>query len=207
MCEFISWIENGDKIHYLTYDQIYNTPRGEILRKTVGSEEPEDLYGHGAIRKYYELPDGGRQKECTGFSKPTNFPGTIADAIKEGKFAGLATPRGLLLPRLYADYQAKRGSLDADYQAKCNSMYDDFEAKRNSLDADYEAKRNSLDADYMAKRNSLYADYQAKRNSLYDDFEAKRNSLDADYEAKRNSLYAGFWGLFAIKKNRAKVWR
>ena len=39
MCEFLSYIEEetgkGKKYLFLTYNQIFNTPRGEILRKEV----------------------------------------------------------------------------------------------------------------------------------------------------------------------------
>jgi hypothetical protein len=196
MCNFLSWIEKGDQILFLTYDQIYNTPRGEILRKSVGSEKSADLYGHNAIRKYYDLPDGGKEKECEDFYTPSNFPGVIVDAIKKGKFGGLAAPRGLLLPALYADYEAKLKPLYADYEAKCKPLY-----------ADYQAKLKPLDADYEAKRNALYADYEAKRKPLYADYQAKLKPLDADYQAKRKPLYAEFWKLFSIKKNRAVAWR
>ena len=99
MCEFISYIgketDKGAKVLFLTYDRIFNTPRGEILRKEIGSNNPEDFYGHAAIRKYYQA-EGGKDKECTDFSTPTNFPPTIARAIKGGDFKGFPLPIGLL---------------------------------------------------------------------------------------------------------------
>jgi hypothetical protein len=229
ICEFISWIEKDKKVYFLTYDQIYNTPQGEILRKEVGGDKPEDFYGHAAIRKYYGNILNGKEHELTDFSNPKRFPDEIVVAIKNGEFRGLATPKGLLSDELDEDYQAKckpldedyqakrnsldedyqakRNSLDEDYQAKCNSLYEDYQAKCKPLDEDYQAKRNSLDEDYQAKRNSLYEDYQAKCKPLDEDYQAKRNSLDEDYQAKRNSLDEGFWDLFAKIENRAYAWR
>lgn len=44
----------------------------------MGSERPEDYYGHEAIRKYYDLR-GGTEYEYTDFSRPANFPAEIAE--------------------------------------------------------------------------------------------------------------------------------
>jgi hypothetical protein len=151
MCEFISWKEvtdtNGDvQILFLTYDDIYNSQRGRELQRHTTRD---DFVGHGAIDFFYELNGKGRNKECTGFSSPDNFPPVIVDAIKKGEFCLLGTPKGLLL-------NAKRAPLDADYKAKRASLDADYKAKRAPLDADYNAKCASLDADYKAKFWELF---------------------------------------------------
>jgi hypothetical protein len=104
MCDFLSWIEKDKKLFYLTADQIYNTPQGEILRKQVGSNNAEDFYGHEAIRKYYGDFTGGDEKGCRDFSTPDKFPKVIIKAIKRGDFRGLANPEGLLTASAYKAY-------------------------------------------------------------------------------------------------------
>ena len=183
MCKLISWIEKNYKNYFLTGKQVYESPTGEALKKWSSNIE-EDKTGHGAIRFYYEL-EGGRERECTNFSTPDNFPADIVLAIKNGEMRGMGTAKGLLLPALDEDYQAKRKPLDEDYQAK-----------RNALDGDYQAKCKPLDEDYQAKRKPLYEDYQAKRKPLYE-----------DYQAKCKPLYDKFWDLFADPANRAEAWR
>ena len=90
---------------------------------------------------------------------------------------------------LYADYEAKRASLDVDYEAKLTLLYADYEAKLAPLYADYEAKLASLRADYEAKLAPLRADYEAKLAPLRADYLAKLAPLRADYKAKLASLY------------------
>ena len=118
MCQFVSWIEHKDKVYFLTGEQIFNTPRGQMLRDWIGDKgiPSDDYVGHGAIRFYYELDDKiGRQKECTDFSSPVNFPSVIVDAIKQGKMRGLATPIQLLTKSAWAEYLKVRQSAWAEY--------------------------------------------------------------------------------------------
>lgn len=85
MCEFLSWVEKDKKIHFLTPELIYSTPRGKALQKFCQSTE--DYLGHGAIKFYFDV-EGGENKECTDFSIPDNFPPKIVKAIKSGDFKG-----------------------------------------------------------------------------------------------------------------------
>jgi len=99
MCEFVSWIKDKKKIHFLTANQVFDTPRGKLLRDHIGERgcPADDYVGHGAIRFFYELDSGiGTQKECTNFSTPQNFPPQIVKAIKDGKFWRLGIPEGIL---------------------------------------------------------------------------------------------------------------
>ena len=236
MCEFLSWVEKGDKVYFLTSKFIHDTPRGEIVKKRFPGEG--ELSGHAAIRAYFDL-EGGRERECTDFKSPANFPAEIVEALKAGGFRTFPMPEGLLCAALYADcqaksdalyadyqaksaplsadyhakrdplyadYRAKCASLDADYHAKLDALYADYHAKRDPLYADYQAKCASLDADYHAKLDAPYADYQAKCAPLYADYQAKCASLDADYHAKLDALYAWAWELFTHPENRVKEW-
>lgn len=93
MCHFVSWIEVTDntgrvKNYYLTGNQVFDTPRGQLLRDWCQSQD--DYVGHGAIRFFYEMDSGiGVERECTDFSSPDNFPPEIVSDIKSGKMRGL----------------------------------------------------------------------------------------------------------------------
>ena len=100
MCEFLSWVEKGNKLYYQTRKQI-DSPKGDELKRRFHGEGK--LIGHAAIRAYYDI-DNGSNKECTDFSSPANFPLEIAQAIVAGKFNYVPLPRGLLREALYADY-------------------------------------------------------------------------------------------------------
>ena len=69
MCDFVSWIEKDQTIVFLTGEDVFKTKKGKELQKHTCSE---DWIGHGAIRWYYEF-EGGRERECTDFSKPENY--------------------------------------------------------------------------------------------------------------------------------------
>jgi len=89
VCEFISWVEKGDKVFFLTYDRIYNTPMGDLIQRKFPGEG--ELIGHAAIRGYSEL-ENGIDKECTDFSTPKNFPPAIVKALKNGEFKKMMPP-------------------------------------------------------------------------------------------------------------------
>jgi hypothetical protein len=206
MCEFVSWIEKDGAILFLTGNDVFNTKWGKELREHCGNDD--DLVGHGAIRYYYNLSsDTGINKECTDFTKPSNFPDEIVKAIKNGEMRGFSFPPGLLCKPLNEDYWAKLKALDEDYGAKLKPLNEDYWAKRKALDEDYWAKRKPPDEDYWAKRKPLNEDYWAKRKPLDEDYEAKRKPLDEDYWAKRKALDEAMWDLFTGTKNRTRAWR
>ena len=81
MCEFVSWIEFNDQVLFLTDKQIEET-RERLIK---WNPDKSEWQGHGAIKLYYGLHEGdGVQKECTDFSRPSNFPEEIQTAIKKG---------------------------------------------------------------------------------------------------------------------------
>ena len=118
MCEFLSAVKttgkNGkDKYYFLTYNLIHNTPTGKLLQKKYGGE---DLIGHSAIREYFALDDKGKNWECSDFSKPSNFPSVLVQAIKNGEFRGFGTPEGLLAAEAYKRYQEAKAEPYKRYQ-------------------------------------------------------------------------------------------
>ena len=104
----IRWVEEDNKVYFLTYDQIYNSERGREFQKYNGNDD--DLTGHGAIKWFYKLKNG-KDREQVDFSKPSNFPPEIVAALKEGAFNGLGVAEGLLLERVFRtladDFNAK----------------------------------------------------------------------------------------------------
>ena len=126
MCEFISWKEitlaSGEvEILFLTNNDVFNTQRGrELQAHTVR----EDWVGHGAIAFFCGIDcELGRNRECTDFSDPGNFPPVIAAAIKTGRMSGLCDqfPVGLLTPKLNAACRKKRAAANAEWQTKCDA--------------------------------------------------------------------------------------
>ena len=114
MCEFVSWVEKGVKVYFLTGKQVFGTKKGEKLREWSGSAD--DYIGHGAIRYYYGLEqDEGVNRECVNFTKPSNFPDVIARAIKSGDMSGLAIAPMLLSKPAWAEYYKIRQTALAEY--------------------------------------------------------------------------------------------
>ena len=117
MCEFISWIELADgKIKFLTGDQAFGDhPKSKALREW--NKCNDDLRGHGAIRRYYKLANhDGKNRECTDFSTPGNFPDEIAAALRAGKMWGFGgCPKELLTAPALADYNKITAPAWADY--------------------------------------------------------------------------------------------
>ena len=101
MCDFLSIVRRGKKDYFLTKKQM-DSPQGQALKLRFPGEG--ELIGHSAIRAYYEI-DGGVDIEITDFTSPNNFPDVVVRALKNGGFAGIATPKGLLTQTAYAEYE------------------------------------------------------------------------------------------------------
>ena len=98
MCEFVSWIErpNGT-VKFLT---------DVLIPKAIeGGIDPQDIAGHEAIRRVFGLnEEDGKERECSNFSSPGNFPAPIVQAILRGQMAGFGLlPQGILRKPLYDD--------------------------------------------------------------------------------------------------------
>jgi hypothetical protein len=199
MCDFVSWIEKNGEVLFLTGEDIYNTKRGKELQKYCGLAE--DLKGHGAIRWYYGNHDGnevvlfkgGKERECTDFSNPKNFPPEIIDALKVGKMHGFIFPFSLLVKSkwdaIYKEYQPKWDAIDKEYQSKRDAIY-----------KEYQSKWDAIYKEYQSKRDAIYKEYQPKWDAIYKEYQSKRDAIDKEYQ---NEL----WNAFSIKENRNYEWR
>jgi len=187
MCEFVSWIEKGKKIYFLTGEQVFHTDKGQSLRTWCGSVD--DYVGHGAIRYFYGLEqDEGVNKEGTTFSRPDSFPEVIVSALKRGDFKGFPLPRGLLKKLLDDKYQADRKLLEDKYWADLKPLDDKYWADRKLLEDTYGADRKLLDDKYWADRKPLDDKYWADPKLLEDTYGADRKLLDDKYWADLKPL-------------------
>ncbi len=188
MCEFISWIEKpgkaGTHVYFLTYDMIFNSPRGEGLRHEIGSDKPEDFYGHAAIRKYFPV-EGGINKECSDFYSPTNFPLEIVGAIKNGNLRGLANPIGLLSTAVDAKWRPEWYAVDAKVRAERDAVAAKWRAEWDAVDTKWRPEQVAVDAKWRAERDAI----------------------DAKWRAERDVVDAKFWDLFTDPQNRVLLWR
>ena len=167
MCEFISWIEKKGKVYFLTDEQVYNSPTGEVLNKWSQNIE-EDKKGHGAIRFYFNL-EGGKERECTDFSKPDNFPIEIVIAIKNGQFQSFGRPEGLLS-------QPKWDAIDKEYHARRDAIHKEYQPKWDAIHKEYHAKRDAIHKKYQAKWDAIDIEYHVK---FWQAFAIKRNRAEA----------------------------
>ena len=147
MCEFISYIEKNGEVLFLTGDDVFNTKRGKQLQKHCKSAD--DLTGHGAIRWYFGIDDkpleGGKERECTDFSSPANFPKPIVKAIKAGLMAGFkdGTPQELLTNPAWAEYEKITNTAWAEYEKITNTALAEYEKIKNPALAEYEKITNT----------------------------------------------------------------
>ena len=150
MCDFISWFEKDGTVIFLTDDDLA-TEAGKKLR-AIGGMFPDDIKGHGAIRKFYELnewvwPAGLTQKECTDFSSPNNFPPQIVEALKNCNLTQIGKlPENILLKhRLnltkkdakWEEAYAKREEADAKRE-EAYAKWEEAYAKWEEADAKWE---------------------------------------------------------------------
>ena len=151
MCRPISWVEKDGHNLYLTTNDIFNTERGEELRKHTLA--PGDWIGHGAIRYYYakdgEPMTGGVNKEMDDFSSPLNFPLEIAADILAGKFRGLFGTEAIevLTPIAHDAYDAQVKPID-----------DAYDAQRKMIDDAYDAQLKPIKNAYYAQLSDLFWD-------------------------------------------------
>jgi len=213
MCDFLSWIETPEKNYYITGNQL-NTTRGKMLQAECGSTD--DTVGHGFIRLYYGLANNfGVNKECTDFSKPKNFPDEIAQAIKDGKFRGLAIVPKLLTKKALAEYKKVWQPAYAELKKIRQPAYAELKKIRKSAYAECEKVWQPAYAEYEKIRQPAYTECEKIRKSAYAECEKVWQSAYAEYEKIRQSAYAecekirqlAFWDLFSDINNRTKAWR
>ncbi len=192
MCEFVSWIEEGGKVFFLTGNQVFHTAKGHKLQAHCGSRD--DLGGHGAIRLYFGLPTAfGENKECDDFSTPANFPPEIAEAIKSGAMRSMDIAPALLTQPAMAEYQRAVEPAWAEYRRIEGAAQAEYQRAVEPALADYERVKEPTLAEYQRVKESALAEYQRVTQAAM-----------AEYERAEGQI---FWALFACVKNRIEAWR
>mgnify|MGYP001569069137 FL=1 len=181
MCEFISWKEFDEGVVlFLTARDMYHTQRGKELQVFSGSQD--DLIGHGAIDFFFDLKSKGKDKECTDFSTPDNFPPAIVKAIKAGEFRGLGVAKELLIPLAWAKYEKVK-----------TSAWMEYEKVRVSAMAEYEKVKDLAQVEHEKVEALAWAEYEKVKTPAQEEYEKVKNKT--------------FWDLFAVTENCAKNWR
>jgi len=212
MCNFISWIEYKDEILYMT-DRDLETSRGKKLSRDIGFE---DIAGHGAIRSFFNIPDGkGTDRESTDFSTPDNFPQDIVRDVKKGLFTQYGVALQILTPPALAEYLEIEQSALAEYLKIEQSTLAEYLKIRHSAWAKYEEIEQSALAEYLKIKHSAWTEYLKIKHSALAEYEKIKHSTLAEYEKIEQPTLAeylkirqsAFWELAKIKKNRVKAWQ
>lgn len=136
MCDFVSWIEYEGKNYWLK-DKDLETKEGKKLLKEVSNG---DICGHGAIRTYYaggqqkvgQKLQWGKERQCTDFSNPNNFPAEIVKCIKSGGMSRIGISLQLLNDVGKAEYKKVEGQALAEYKKVMGpAFWKIFQEKKN----------------------------------------------------------------------------
>ena len=190
MCNFISWIEYKDEILYMT-DRDLETSRGKKLLRDIGFE---DIAGHGAIRSFFNIPNGkGTRKESKNFSTPDNFPQDIVRDVKKGLFTRCGVALQILTPPALAEYKEIEHSAWTKYKKIEQPAW-----------AKYKEIEQSALAEYKEIKQSAWAEYK----EIEQPARAKYKEIEKPAWAKYKEIkYSAFWELAKIKKNRVNIWQ
>lgn len=180
MCRVASWVDlssvvkNGRKIYFITNNELL-TLRGRKLKKYLGNRFAEDIQGHGACRYYYpELKEGvGRDKECTNFSTPDNFPPEIVAAIMAGQMTQIGFSLDLLNPLGKKKYNAivdpvkKEVSIRTTFAwEKCNAIIYPVWKEYDAIVNPVEKKFNAIIASARREYNAIVGSARKKRATI-----------------------------------------
>ena len=141
MCQFVSWIEEDKEVYYLDNNSLMTKEGKKLLKYLKDNNSLCDLQGHGALRRYYpELK--GKNKECSDFSTPNNFPKKIVKSIKNMEMTnilfGEEKPLGLLNEAGQSEYKKIQQSAWAEYEKIQQSAWAEYEKIEQSALAEYE---------------------------------------------------------------------
>jgi hypothetical protein len=196
MCEFVSWIEYKDDVWFLTNDCL-RTKEGKALKRYLGNQFVDDIKGHGAIRRYYGIPENkGVSRECTNFSNPNNFPEKVREAIKNGSFSKICGPNlpvAILTQPAWAEYQKVEQAALAEYQ----------KVEQPAL-AEYQKVKQAAWAEYQKVKQAAWAEYQKVEQAALAEYQKVKQPAWAEYQKVEQ---AAFWKIAVNPRNRVKEWR
>ena len=153
MSNFISWIEYKDEILYMT-DKNLETSRGKKLSRDIGFE---DIAGHGAIRSFFNIPDGkGTNRESTDFSTPDNFPQDIVRDVKKGLFTRCGVALQILTPPALAEYKEIEHSAWTKYKKIEQPAWAEYKEIKYSAWAKYKEIGQPAWAKYKEIKHSAF---------------------------------------------------
>jgi len=180
MCDFISWKEYKGNVYFLQNSDL--TSKIFNAYKKYNKKWRDDIYGHGAIEYFYpELKGKGINKECTDFSRLSNFPEEIVDAVKQYKLTRIGYSIELLNNNGKNEYNKIRESAWAEYDKIQESAWAEYEKIRESAWAEYDKIRQPAWEEYMKIKQPAWEEY---------------NKI----------TQTAMWKLFKNKKYRNKAW-
>ena len=236
MCEFISWIEDGKEIYFLTCNDL-NTKEGRELVKELKESKSfyDDISGHGAIRKYFNLKSNqGTNKECSDFSNPNNFPPQIIKQIKNGNMQIISQGSDtfdnvaflLLTDQALVEYKKIKDPALVEYNkikdpalVEYNKIKDPalVEYKKIKAQALAEYKKitdpalvecNKIKEQALAEYNKITYPAWDEYNKITDQALAECNKIKEQAWAEyKKSIDKNFWKIFSKKSNRKECWR
>jgi hypothetical protein len=185
MCEFVSWVEKGEKVLFLT-DALLDTPKGQLTLKE--QSDGEDIRGHSAIRFYFGFErDEGKNMECTDFSSPDNFPTAVAKAIKNCEFTKIGTlPDFMFTTNGLTKVESNLAWREAD--KVWTEAYKVWEEAYKARDKAYKARDEAYEEAYK-----VWTEADKARDKAY------KARDEADKTVK--------WKVFASPENRIEAWR
>lgn len=185
MCKFISWIETKEGNLFLTKHDL-QTKKGRELKTYLdypSYEYYDNIGGHRAIRYFFDLAiNKGRNKECSNFSSPKNFPNDIIEAIKRGDFEGIVIALKLLNKKGINKY------LKIKLPAR---------EKYNKID-------NPAWEEYLKIHQPAREEYNKIENPAREKYNKIEQSAREKYYRIEQSA---FWEIFKSKKYRNKNWK
>ena len=201
MCDFISWIEYKEDSYFITNSDL-NTKKG---KKLLESNYVADLKGHGAIRHYYpELKGKGKDKECTDFSTPNNFPKEIAQALVDGNLNRIGTTIDILNNKGKAEYKKIIQPAMAEYKKIGQSAWDEYEKIEQPAWAEYEKIKQPALAEYNKITKPAWAEYNNIHQSAWAEYiKIKQPALVAYNKINQSALAK----IVQQKKYRTTAWK
>ena len=156
MCEFISWIEFEGKEYFLVNTDL-DTKEG---KKLLLPEVRADLCGHGAIRSYYpELKNKGKNKECSDFSSPKNFPSSIVKLLKKGKLCRIGNYEQILNADGKKRYHKITDPALAEYHKIIDPALAEYTKITDQALAEYSKIKDQAWAEYSKITDQAWAEY------------------------------------------------
>ena len=181
MCDFVSTIEAGKDVFFLTNSDL--KPKKLARFKKENPEWYDDIMGHGALQWFYpDLKGKGIHKEYTDFSTPDNLPIEIVNAIKNLEMTQIGMDLGLLNEAGVVEYEKIRKPAWDEYEKITKPARDEYEKIINPAWDEYEKITNRAQDEYCKIINRAWDEYNKNKLSI-------------------------FWKIFKVEKFRNSKWR